>query len=124
MTHDPYLPCEDSRQSGGKTKFPFPTDFEARRIEIDRNLEVEHQDPSQERIMGDDVQNPITEDMDEFGKIGVKSLSYIQSQIHSDHDSAESIAKSDLKMDNYGERWLHRCIHGSEKKTLILPENL
>ena len=47
--------------------------------------------------MGDDYQSPITEDMDECGKIGVKSLSYNQSQIHSDYDSAESIADSDLE---------------------------
>ena len=62
--------------------------FEPKRIELDtlldRNLEVEHQDLTQDRIMGDDYQNPITEDTDEFGKIGVKSLSYNQSQIHSD----------------------------------------
>ena len=47
--------------------------------------------------MGDDYQNPITEDTDEFGKIGVKSLSYNQSQIHSDYDSAENIADKDLE---------------------------
>ena len=47
--------------------------------------------------MGDDCQSPITEDMDEFGKIGVKSLSCNQLLIHSDYDSAESIADSDLE---------------------------
>ena len=46
--------------------------------------------------MRDDYQKPITEDMDEFGKIGVK-LSYNKSQIHSDNGSAESIADSDLE---------------------------
>ena len=35
---------------------------------LDNNLEGEHQDPTQDRIMGDDYQNPITADMDEFGK--------------------------------------------------------
>ena len=35
--------------------------------------------------------------MDEFGKIGVKWLSYNPSLIHSDYDSAESIADSDLE---------------------------
>ena len=34
--------------------------------------------------------------MDEFGKVGVK-MSYIQLQMHSDFDSAESIADSDLE---------------------------
>ena len=34
--------------------------------------------------------------MDEFGKVGAE-MSYIQSQMHSDYDSAESIADSDLE---------------------------
>ena len=34
--------------------------------------------------------------MDEFGKVGVE-MSYIQSQMHSDYDSAESIADWDLE---------------------------
>ena len=33
----------------------------------------------------------------ESGKIGAKSMSYIQVQIHSDYDFAESIADSDLE---------------------------
>ena len=64
---------------------------------IDRNLEVEHQDQTRDRIIGDDRQSPITEDMDEFGKIGVKPLSYNQSLTHSAYDSAESIADLDLE---------------------------
>ena len=87
LTHDPYLPCEDSRRSGGTKKFPSPAGYEPKRTEHDRNLEVGHQDLS---IMGDDYQNPpITEDVDEFEKTGVKSLSCIQSQMHSDYDSVE-----------------------------------
>ena len=46
--------------------------------------------------MGDNYQNPITKDIDEFGKVGAE-MSYIQSQMHSDYDSAESIADSDLE---------------------------
>ena len=34
--------------------------------------------------------------MDEFRKVGVE-MSYIQSQMHSDYDSAESAADSDLE---------------------------
>ena len=34
--------------------------------------------------------------MDEFGKVGAE-MSYLQSQIHSAYDSAESIADSDLE---------------------------
>ena len=46
--------------------------------------------------MRNNFQNPVTEDMDEFGKVGAE-MSYIQSQMHSDYDSAESIADSDLE---------------------------
>ena len=38
----------------------------------------------------------LTEDMNEFGKVGADT-SHLQSQMHSDHDSAESIADSDLE---------------------------
>ena len=37
------------------------------------------------------MRNSITEDMDEFGKVGA-GMSYLQSQMHFDYDSAESIA--------------------------------
>ena len=47
--------------------------------------------------MGDDYQSPITEDMDEFGKIIVESLCCNQSLIHSAYDSPEGIADSDLE---------------------------
>ena len=42
------------------------------------------------------MRNSVTEDMDEFGKVGAE-MSYLQSQMHSDYDSAESIADSDLE---------------------------
>ena len=38
----------------------------------------------------------ITEDMEEFGKVCVE-MPFIQAKIHSDYDSAESIADSDLE---------------------------
>ena len=101
-----------------------PKDSEPKRIELDRGLEGEHQDLSQERIMGDDYQNPITEDVDEFGKIDVKSLSYIQSQIHSDSDAAESVADLDLEDGQWRKMLASPCIYGCEKKTVILLENL
>ena len=70
-------------------------DFEPRRIEIDRNIGT---DPYQiqERILGDDYQNPITEDTEETGQFCV-DMPYVQSRIHSNYDSAESIADSDLE---------------------------
>ena len=70
------------------------TDLQLRIIELDRNIVT---DPYQipERILGDDSQNPITEDMEETGHFDV-DRPYVQSRIHSDYDSAESIADSDL----------------------------
>ena len=51
-------------------------------------------DPNQipERFM----RNSVPEDMNEFGKVGAQ-MSCLQSQMHSDYDSAESIADSDLE---------------------------
>ena len=46
--------------------------------------------------MGENYQNSVAEDMDEFGKVGVE-MSHIQSQMHFDYDSAESVADSDLE---------------------------
>ena len=109
----------DSRRSGGKTQSASPTgyepkliqsdDFEPQRIELDRHLGKDLQprriefdrnigtDPYQilERILGDDYQNPITEDTGETGNFG--DMPYVQSRIHSDYDAAETIAHSDLE---------------------------
>ena len=63
----------------------------ARRIEFGRNLGT---DPYQ--IQERCVKNSLTEGTDEFGKVGAET-SYLQSQMHSDYDSAESIADSDLE---------------------------
>ena len=111
LVHDPFAPCDVPRQSGGSTQIPSltgyepqpveikaidteaiePEDLESRRIELDRNLGTEpHQ--IQERF----VRNYLTEDMDEFGKVGAE-MSYLQSGMHSDYDSAETIADSDLE---------------------------
>ena len=59
--------------TGYEPKLTQSDDFEARRIELeklDRNIGT---DPYQipERILGDDYQNPITEDTEETGKFGV-----------------------------------------------------
>ena len=132
MILDPYIPCDVPRQSGGSTQIPSltgcepksvefkntdaeaiePEDLEPRRIELDRNLGTDPY-PLQERL----YRNSLTEDMDEFGKVGAET-SYIQSQMHSDYDSAESIADSDLKMENYEKCWLHHCIQEGERKVL------
>ena len=112
MIRNLYIPCDGPRQSGGSTQIPLltgydepksvefkdieteaiePEDLEPRRIELERNLE---KDPYQiqERFM----RNSPTEDMDEFGKVGADTF-YLQSQMHFDCESAESIADSDLE---------------------------
>ena len=84
-----YIPCDGPRQCGGSTgsepktvelkdidaKAIDPEDLEPRRIELDGNLGA---DPYQihERF----VRNSITEDMDEFEKIGA-DVSYLQLQM-------------------------------------------
>ena len=103
--------CEDLRQSGGFTQTVTPAgyepkiiginvidseaispeDFEPRRIEFDRNLGT---DPYQ--IHEECVRSSLTGDMEEFRKVGA-DVSDFQSQMHSEYDSAESIADSDLE---------------------------
>ena len=80
-----------------------PEDLEPRRIELDRNLGT---DPyqTQERIM------------DEFGKVGVE-MSYIQSQMHSDYDSAESIADSDLEDGKLVASPLYKQVRGDHESS-------
>ena len=69
-------------------------------------------------------QNLFAEDMDEFGKFGVKLSSYNQSQIHSDNMTQQkALPTRTSEMDNFGECWLHRCRYGGEKTTLILLKN-
>ena len=59
-----------------------PEDLEPKKSELNRNLGA---DPYQiqERLMRSNFLNPITENMDEFGKVGAE-MSYIQPQMHSD----------------------------------------
>ena len=110
MILDPYVPCDVPRQSGS-TQIPSltgcepnsvenkafdteaiePEDLEPRRIELDRNLGT---DPYQRQETC--VRSSTSEDVDKFGKVGAE-MAYFQSQMHSDYDSAESIADSDLE---------------------------
>ena len=106
----------DSRRSGGHAESASPTghehkliqsdDIEPRRLELDRNLGADlqlrrvefdrnigtglYQIP--ERILGDDCQNLITEDTEETGTFG-DDKPHVQSMIHFDYDSAESICR-------------------------------
>ena len=115
--HDEHLgPAErshndDLRQSGGFTQTVTPTgyepkiietnvidaeainpeDLEPRRIELQRNFWT---DPYQ--IHEKFVRSSLTGDMKEFRKVGA-DMSYFQSQMHSEYNSAESIADSDLE---------------------------
>ena len=95
----------DSLLRDGSTQNPTPTgfgpkviqsdDLELKGIELKRNLGTDpYQTP--ERILRDHHQNLITEGTEEIGKVGV-DMPYVQSRIHSGHDSAESMADSDLE---------------------------
>ena len=76
-TH-PFIHCEDPRRDGTSTEFHSSTDYEPKRIERNRILV--------------NPQNQIIDDQDDIEEIGVKTLSYSKSLIHSAYDTAESIA--------------------------------
>ena len=106
LEHDEHLGpdershCDDLRQSGGFTQTDTltspkiietnvidseaisPEDLEPKRMEFDRNFGT---DPHQihERC----VRSSVTEDMEELRKVGA-DVSYIQSLLHSEYDSA------------------------------------
>ena len=96
-----------------ETKVIEREDLEPRRIELDRNLGT---DPSQiqESLMWENKQNPIAEDVEGCGKVGA-DMSYIHSQMHSDYDSAESIADSDLE-DGEFRKMLSSPLHGQGRE--------
>ena len=72
-------------------------DLQPRKIELDGNIGTyPHQIP--ERILGDDCQNPITEDAEETGKFDV-DMPHVQSTMHSDYDSVENIAVASQRVD-------------------------
>ena len=112
--------CNDQQQIGGNPRHTTPTSYEPKSLETNlietgaysedyEDLEPERIEPDkslqtdlyqfyeiQKRFMEEDHQAPITEEVGEFGKIGDEQ-SYIQSQMHFDCDSAESVADSDFE---------------------------
>ena len=68
--------------------------------------------------MRHNYQNPIAEGVDGFGKVGAE-MSYLQSQMHSDYDSAESIADSDLEDGEMLASPLYRQDRGDSKSSRI-----
>ena len=108
---DTYVSCDVPRQSGGSTKIPSltgyepkfvenkaieteaiePEDLQPRKIELERNLGT---DPyqRQERV----VRNSISEDMEEFGKVGAE-MSYLQSQMLSDQNTRNPLMEMSWK---------------------------
>ena len=69
------------------------TDLHPRRIELDKNIGTDPYQPPGINL-GDDSQNPTTEDTEETGKCDV-DMPCVQSRIHSDYDSADSIIDSE-----------------------------
>ena len=116
LTHDPCIHCDDSRRSDGSSDLPSPTSNKPKRMELDRNLQIEHQDLTRERVVGDDYQSPITDMVS--SRCPTTSHRYTQIMIHQ-----KALLTGTSKMDNYVRCWLHRCMYGSEKETLILLEN-
>ena len=78
-TH-PFIHCEDPRWDGTSTEFHSSTDYEPKRIELNRILV--------------NPQNQIIDDQDDIEEIGFKPLSYSQTLTHSAYDSAEGIANA------------------------------
>ena len=83
MSPKSYRPMSSTPISSG--------DLEPRRTELDRNLGT---DPYRvhERL----VRSSPAENMEEFRKVGA-DVFYFQTQMHSEYESAESIADSDLE---------------------------
>ena len=71
--------------------------------------------------MGENNQNPIAEDMDEFGKVGV-DMSYIQSQMHSDLTQRKALQSRILKMENNEKCWFHYCKYRGERIMNLLED--
>ena len=98
--------------TGYEPKVIEPDDLEPRRIELDRNLGT---DPvsNAERIMRENYQNPIAEDMDEFGKVGVE-MSYISHRCIPITTQRRALQTRILKMENSEKCWLHRFRYRDE----------
>ena len=65
------------------------TDLQPRRLELDQNIGT---DPVFEGgILGDDYQNPITEDTEVSGKVGV-DMPHVHSWIHSNCTESETVS--------------------------------
>ena len=104
------LHCKVPRQSGGSAQIPSPTGSEPKAIENEaiepEDLRAQKNWARQEswdrsvsktgKILWEIATKIFAEDMDEFGKVDAE-MSYIQPQMHSDYDSAERIADSDLE---------------------------
>ena len=110
LSHDSHTHCDDWQRSCSSSDLQSPTGYEPKRIELDKNLEVEHQDQTRDRIMGDDNQSPITEEM--------VNLENTQLTIQQ-----KALLTRNSKTNNYVRCWLHRCTFRNEKETLILLEN-
>ena len=134
--HEPDLPREVPRQSGGSTQIPSltgyepnaieaeaiePEDPEPRRIELDRNLGT---DPYQiqEIFSRNNFQYPITEDMDEFGKVGAE-MSHISHRCIPIMTQRKALQTRILNMENYEKCWLHHCLCKVERTVIISNAN-
>ena len=140
LAHDPCLPCDVPRQSGGSTQIPSLTGYEPKSLEtkvieteaiesedpepriidLDRNLGT---DPyqTQERNLGENYQNPIAEDKVNLEKLVLRcpTSSHRCIPIMTQRKALQSRI---LKMENYEKCWLHRCTCRSERIMNILED--
>ena len=113
---DPYFPCDVPRQSGGSAHVPSLTGYEPKLVEFKaietEAIELEDLEPRRNWTWRESWDGSVsnTGKSNEkqvpksyhrrhgwmWQKVGAE-MSYIQPQMHSDYDSAESIADSDLE---------------------------
>ena len=116
LSHDPWIHSDDSRRSCGSSDLPQVTS--PKESSSTGNLEVEHQDHTRDRIMGDDYHSPIEIWMNlekwVLSRCPTTSHWYTQLTIQQ-----KALLTRTSKTNNYVKCWLHRCIFRSEKETLI-----
>ena len=102
-------------------KWSHPTTSSLEEIELDRNIGT---DPYQipERILGNDYQNPITEDTEETEKL-VSTWSTSNQGYTLITIQLKALQTRILKMDNYEKCWPHCCMYMGDEKIMVLLTN-
>ena len=127
---DPYLPCDDSRRSGGSTEIPSPTGCEPKLIQSNRPW-ANWAELSLTGILGSRSTSPAHPGK-HCGRWLSKSChwrsgriwtSWCRDALQFNQRCTPIIAYSDLEDGDLRKCWLHRCIFTDEVKMLILLED-